>query len=44
MGETGYYRPATLFCKRELARGSFGKFVYAEAQYNHDIRNMEQSF
>ena len=44
MGETGYYRPATLFCKRELAKGSFGKFVYAEAQYNHDIRNMENSF
>ena len=44
MGETGYYRAATLFCKREFKKGSFGKFVYGEAQYNHDIRNMEQSF
>ena len=44
MGETGYYRAATLFCRREFKKGSFGKFVYGEAQYNHDIRNMEQSF
>lgn len=44
MGETGYYRAATCFCRREFLRGSFGKFVYGEAQYNHDIRNMESSF
>ncbi|MGI6336902.1 MAG: Gfo/Idh/MocA family protein [Eubacteriales bacterium] len=44
MGETGYYRAATMFCRREYAAGSFGSFVYAESQYNHDIRNMEQSF
>ena len=44
MGETGYYRAPVLFCRREFAKGTFGKFVYGEAQYNHDIRNMEQSF
>ena len=44
MGETGYYRSAVLFCRREFQKGTFGKFVYGEAQYNHDIRNMEQSF
>ena len=44
MGETGYYRSATLFCRREFKKGTFGKFAYAEAQYNHDIRNMEASF
>ena len=44
MGETGYYRAATLFCREKFAKGEFGKFVYAEAQYNHDIRNMEESF
>lgn len=44
MGETGFYRAPTLFCRRETAKGTFGKFVYAEAQYNHDIRNMENSF
>lgn len=44
MGETGYYRGPTAFCRREFAKGTFGKFTYAEAHYNHDIRNMEQSF
>lgn len=44
MGETGYYRAAAIFCRREFAKGTFGKFTYAEAHYNHDIRNMEQSF
>ena len=44
MGETGYYRTATLYCREQYAKGTFGKFAYAEAQYNHDIRNMEESF
>jgi predicted dehydrogenase len=37
MGETGYYYPAALFCRSELQKGSFGQFVYAEAQYYHDM-------
>ncbi len=44
MGETGHYRAPAVFCRREFQKGSFGKFVYAEARYNHDIRNMEISF
>ena len=44
MGETGFYRAATVFCRREYAKGTFGRFTYGEAHYNHDIRNMEQSF
>lgn len=44
MGETGFYRGAAIFCREEYAKGSFGKFAYGEAQYNHDIRNMEGSF
>ena len=44
MGETGYYRAATIFCRREFRKGTFGKFAYGEAQYNHDIRKMERSF
>ncbi len=44
MGETGYYRAPTVFCRREYAKGTFGTFTYGEAHYNHDIRNMEQSF
>lgn len=44
MGETGFYRAATIFCRNEYYAGHFGKFVYGEAQYNHDIRNMEASY
>ena len=44
MGETGFYRAPAIFCREEFAKGTFGKFTYGEAQYNHDIRNMEQSF
>ena len=44
MGETGYYRGPTAFCRREYAKGTFGTFTYGEAHYNHDIRNMENSF
>ncbi len=44
MGETGFYRAPAIFCRREFKKGTFGKFAYGEAHYNHDIRNMEQSF
>lgn len=44
MGETGFYRAPAIFCRNEFKKGTFGKFTYGEAHYNHDIRNMEQSF
>lgn len=44
MGETGFYRAAAIYCRKEFEKGTFGNFVYGEAQYNHDIRNMEESF
>lgn len=44
MGETGYYRAPAIFCRNEFKKGTFGKFTYGEAHYNHDIRNMELSF
>jgi hypothetical protein len=44
MGETGFYRGPAVFCREEYAKGTFGKFTYGEAHYNHDIRNMEDSF
>lgn len=44
MGETGFYRAPAIFCREEYAKGTFGKFAYGEAHYNHDIRNMENSF
>jgi len=43
-GETGYYRACTVFCRDAYARGEIGDFVYGEAQYNHDMRNMYESF
>ena len=44
MGETGFYRAPAIFCREEYAKGTFGTFAYGEAHYNHDIRNMEDSF
>ena len=44
MGETGFYRAPSIFCRQEYKKGTFGTFSYGEAHYNHDIRNMEDSF
>lgn len=44
MGETCYYYPAAIFCREKYKEGAFGKFVYAEAQYYHDIREMYNDF
>lgn len=37
LGETTYYRPATMFCRRKFAAGEFGVPVYSEAEYAHDV-------
>lgn len=37
LGETTYYRPLTMFCRRKAAEGAFGEFVYAEGEYFHDV-------
>ncbi len=44
MGETCYYYPSAIFCRDKYKDGAFGKFVYAEAQYYHDIREMYDDF
>ena len=36
-GETSYYYPVTLYCRERWRRGDFGDFVYAEAEYLHDM-------
>jgi predicted dehydrogenase len=36
-GETTYYRPQAMFCRRKAAEGAFGHFVYAEGEYFHDV-------
>ncbi|NJN83063.1 MAG: Gfo/Idh/MocA family oxidoreductase [Caldilineaceae bacterium] len=37
LGETTYYRPQTIFCRRKAAEGAFGDFVYSEGEYFHDV-------
>jgi len=37
LGETTYYRPQAMYCRRREAEGAFGQFVHAEAQYFHDV-------
>jgi predicted dehydrogenase len=35
LGETTYYRPEAMFCRRKAAANAFGDFVYAEGEYIH---------
>jgi predicted dehydrogenase len=37
MGETSYYNPATVFARRRLEEGAFGRLFYAEGDYVHDM-------
>ncbi|MCD6351238.1 MAG: Gfo/Idh/MocA family oxidoreductase [Armatimonadetes bacterium] len=37
LGETTYYRPEAMYCRRKAAEGAFGDFVYAEGEYFHDV-------
>ena len=37
LGETTYYHPDTMYCRRQAAAGAFGDFVYAEGEYFHDV-------
>jgi len=36
LGETTFYRPEAMYCRRRAAEGAFGRFVYAEGEYFHD--------
>lgn len=44
MGETGIYRPASIFCRKKMRSGDMGDMVYAEAQYNHDMKRLYDVF
>ena len=44
MGETCIYYPCSMFCKREYEKGTFGNFVYGEAQYHHDLSHFSERF
>jgi predicted dehydrogenase len=37
LGETTFYRPQTMYCRRKRDEGEFGHFVYAEGEYLHDV-------
>jgi predicted dehydrogenase len=37
LGETTFYRPEAMFCRRKAREGAFGDFVYAEGEYFHDL-------
>ncbi len=37
MGETSYYRPQAMYCRRRAAEEAFGNFVLAEGEYLHDL-------
>ena len=37
LGETSYYYPSTLFCREMWRQGRFGRFVYGEGEYMHDM-------
>lgn len=37
LGETTFYRPEAIYCRRRSAEGAFGDFVYSEGEYLHDV-------
>lgn len=37
VGETSYYYPAAVYCRERFAMGEFGRFVYGEGEYLHDM-------
>ena len=36
LGETTYYRPQAMFCRKKAENNEFGHFLYAEGEYFHD--------
>jgi len=41
LGETTYYRPQAMYCRRRAREGAFGDFVYAEGEYLHDVDSLD---
>lgn len=39
MGETSYYYPQTVYARRAIAEGAWGRVFYAEGDYCHDMDN-----
>jgi len=50
LGETTYYRPQAMYCRRRAAAKAFGDFVYGEGEYLHpfdlpacDLRDVQKA-
>ena len=39
IGETSYYYPCTIYCRKQHDAGAFGHVVYSEAEYYHDYEH-----
>jgi predicted dehydrogenase len=39
MGETSYYQPSNILCRKRFQSGEMGRFVYAEGEYYHDMEH-----
>lgn len=39
LGETTYYRPEGMFCRRKAAEAAFGTIIHAEGHYLHDVQH-----
>lgn len=39
MGETSFYQPTTIYCRKRFQAGEMGRFVYAEGEYCHDMEH-----
>jgi predicted dehydrogenase len=37
LGETSYYYPSNVYCRERFRKGDFGRFVYGEGEYYHDM-------
>jgi len=37
LAETSYYYPSAIFCREMWRQGKFGRFVYGEGEYMHDM-------
>ena len=44
LGETSYYYPVAIYCRKRFANGDFGRFVYGEGEYIHDMSHFYASF
>ena len=39
LGETSYYEGSTVFCRKQYRKGAFGRFVFAQSSYCHDMEH-----